>query len=73
MPRLQARAQGLQEKFKVETHIIQADLSTEAGCAAVEQYIANNQVDVLINNAGFGLKKLSQCQIFKPSSRCLMF
>ena len=57
MPRLQERAQGLQEKFRVETHIIQADLSTDVGCASVEQYIANNQVDVLINNAGFGLNK----------------
>jgi short-subunit dehydrogenase len=57
LPRLQERAQGLQEKFKVETHIIQADLSTDTGCTAVEQYIANNQVDVLINNAGFGLNK----------------
>jgi hypothetical protein len=57
LPRLQERAQGLQEKFKVETHIIQADLSTDAGCTAVEKYIANNQVDVLINNAGFGLNK----------------
>lgn len=57
LPRLQERAQGLQEKFKMETHIIQADLSTDAGCTSVEQYIANNQVDVLINNAGFGLNK----------------
>ena len=57
LPRLQERARGLQEKFNVETHIIQADLSTDAGCSAVEQYIANNQVDVLINNAGFGLNK----------------
>ena len=57
MPRLLERAQGLQEKFNVQTHIIQADLSTDAGCAAVEQYITNNQVDVLINNAGFGLNK----------------
>lgn len=57
LPRLQERAHGLQEKFKVETHIIQADLSTDAGCTAVEQFIANNQVDVLINNAGFGLNK----------------
>jgi short-subunit dehydrogenase len=54
---LQERARGLQEKFRVETHIIQADLSTDAGSTAVEQYIANNQVDVLINNAGFGLNK----------------
>ena len=57
IPRMQERALGLQKKFNVQTHIIQADLSTDAGCAVVEQYIANNQVDVLINNAGFGLNK----------------
>ena len=57
LPRLQERARGLQEKFNVETHIIQADLATDEGCAAVEHYIANNQIDVLINNAGFGLNK----------------
>jgi len=57
LPRLQERAHGLQENFRVETHIIQADLSTEIGCAAVEKYIADNQIDVLINNAGFGLNK----------------
>ena len=57
LPRLKERARGLQEKFNVETHIIQADLATDAGCSAVEQYIANNQIDVLINNAGFGLNK----------------
>jgi len=57
LPRMQERAQALEEKFMVQARIIQADLSTEAGCAAVEQYIANNQVDVLINNAGFGLNK----------------
>jgi len=57
MPRLQERARELEAKFRVKTHIIQADLSTDAGCAVVEHYIANNQVDVLINNAGFGLNK----------------
>jgi short-subunit dehydrogenase len=57
IPRMQERARELEAKFRVETHIIQADLSTDAGCAAVEHYIANNQVDVLINNAGFGLNK----------------
>ena len=55
--RLQERASQLQSQFNVQTHIIQADLSTEAGCSAVEQYIANNQIDVLINNAGFGINK----------------
>ena len=55
--RLQERATQLQSQFNVQTHIIQADLSTDAGCAAVEQYIALNQIDVLINNAGFGINK----------------
>ena len=57
LPRLQERATQLQAKFNVETHVIQADLSTDAGCKVVEQYLASNQVDVLINNAGFGLNK----------------
>jgi len=57
IPRLQERASQLQSQFNVQTHIIQADLSTDAGCAAVEEYITNNQIDVLINNAGFGINK----------------
>lgn len=57
MSRLQERASQLQSQFNVQTHILQADLSTDAGCTAVEQYIANNQIDVLINNAGFGINK----------------
>ena len=57
LPRLQERAQGLQEQFNIQTHIIQADLATDEGCTAVEQFIASNQVDVLINNAGFGINK----------------
>ena len=55
--RLRERASGLEAQYKVQTHIIQADLSTDAGCAAVEQYIANNRIEVLINNAGFGINK----------------
>jgi hypothetical protein len=57
LPRLQERAQGLETKYQVQTHCIQADLSTDAGCSEVERYIANNQIDVLINNAGFGINK----------------
>ncbi len=37
--------------------MIQADLATDEGCLKVEKYIAENQVDVLINNAGFGTNK----------------
>ena len=57
LPRLQERAQGLEAKYQVQTHCIQADLSTDAGCSEVERYIANNRIDVLINNAGFGINK----------------
>jgi short-subunit dehydrogenase len=57
LPRLQERAKTLEEKFGIKTHVIQADLSTDLGCMKVEQYIAENQIDVLINNAGFGTSK----------------
>lgn len=57
LPRLQERAHALETKFAISTKVIQADLSTDTGCALIEQYIANNQVDVLINNAGFGINK----------------
>ena len=57
LPRLQERAQGLDEKFGVKTHVIQADLATDEGCLKVENYILQNQIDVLINNAGFGTSK----------------
>jgi len=57
LPRMQERARDLETRFKVSTHVIQADLATDDGCAIVEKYITSNQVDVLINNAGFGLNK----------------
>jgi short-subunit dehydrogenase len=57
LPRLQEGAKGLEEKFGVKTHLIQADLATDEGCRKVEGYILENQIDVLINNAGFGTNK----------------
>ena len=57
LPRLQERAHALEAKFAISTKVIQADLATDSGCALIEQYIADNQVDVLINNAGFGINK----------------
>jgi len=56
-PRLQERATALEAKFGISTHVIQADLATDAGCLRVEKYMAENQIDVLINNAGFGTNK----------------
>ena len=55
--RLHERAAGLKENFGAESVIIVADLATEAGCAKVEDYIRANEIEVLINNAGFGINK----------------
>jgi short-subunit dehydrogenase len=57
LPRLQERAVALEAKYAIKTHIIQADLATDEGCLKVEKYILENQIDVLINNAGFGTNK----------------
>jgi short-subunit dehydrogenase len=57
LPRLHERATGLQSVYGVETVVLQADLATDAGCALVESYIAEHEIDVLINNAGFGINK----------------
>jgi short-subunit dehydrogenase len=55
--RLHERAAGLREKHGVQTFVLPADLSTDAGCASVEDYIKTYEIDVLINNAGFGINK----------------
>ena len=52
LPRLQERAQALEAKYGIKTHVIQADLATDEGCLKIEKYILENQIDVLINNAG---------------------
>jgi uncharacterized protein len=57
LPRLQERAQGLEAKYGIKTQVIQADLATDEGCLKVEKHILENQIDVLINNAGFGTSK----------------
>lgn len=57
LPRLQERAQGLEAKYGIKTQVIQADLATDEGCLKIEKHILENQVNVLINNAGFGTSK----------------
>ena len=57
LPRLQERASALEAKFAISTKIVQADLATDEGCEVIEEFISNNQIDVLINNAGFGINK----------------
>ena len=57
LERMKERAAHLESQFKVQTAIIQADLATDDGCAKVEKYLRENQIEVLINNAGFGINK----------------
>lgn len=57
LPRLQERAQNLQSQYGIKTQVLQADLSTDSGSKIVEQFIVQNPIEVLINNAGFGLNK----------------
>jgi short-subunit dehydrogenase len=71
LPRMQERARDLESKYGVSTHIIPADLATDAGCAVVEQYIANNQIDVLINNAGFGINKAFTMSVLNEEEQLL--
>jgi len=55
--RLHERAATLREKYGVQTFVLPADLATSAGCASVEQYLEEFEIEVLINNAGFGINK----------------
>jgi short-subunit dehydrogenase len=57
LERMKERAAHLESTFKIQSAIVQADLATDSGCATVEKYIAENQIEVLINNAGFGINK----------------
>ena len=55
--RLHGRAAALREKYGVQTFVLPADLATAQGCAAVEDYLQEFDIEVLINNAGFGINK----------------
>ena len=55
--RLNERAKGLMDNFGADSVVLVADLATEAGCFKVEDFIKKNEIEVLINNAGFGINK----------------
>jgi short-subunit dehydrogenase len=57
LERMKERATTLESQFNVQAAIVQADLATDDGCAKVEKYLTENPVEVLINNAGFGINK----------------
>jgi short-subunit dehydrogenase len=55
--RLASAAEELHREFGVQVQVLPADLATDEGCAAVEARLADraDPVDMLVNNAGFGL------------------
>lgn len=55
LDKLEERAESLRSKFGVEVVILQADIASE--CEKVENYIHNHEIEVLVNNAGFGLNQ----------------
>ncbi|HEX2903947.1 MAG TPA: SDR family oxidoreductase [Jatrophihabitans sp.] len=54
---LDALAAELRERFPIDVEVLAADLTTEAGCAAVVARLESTDrpVDVLVNNAGLGI------------------
>jgi len=57
--RLKEKAEELKKAFGIDCEILVADLATEQGCRSVEERVADSQrpIDVLINNAGFGIRE----------------
>ncbi|MFM5951200.1 MAG: SDR family NAD(P)-dependent oxidoreductase [Micrococcales bacterium] len=55
LARLEKTAAELAGTYAIETQVISADLTTELGIASLEEFITRNEIEVLINNAGFGL------------------
>ncbi len=52
---LQELAHALTKAYRVRAEILTADLTDDAGVEKVAEYIRNNRIDLLVNNAGFGL------------------
>jgi short-subunit dehydrogenase len=55
--RLDTQAATLHDQHRVDAEVLEADLGTDAGCAAVETRAADElrPIDVLVNNAGLGM------------------
>ena len=59
LPRLNSRADEWRSRYKIEVEVIQADLSRDEDIRRLELRLQNisRPIEVLINNAGFGINK----------------
>ena len=59
LPRLNARAEEWRARYNIEVEVIQADLSRDEDIRRLELRLQNlsRPIEVLINNAGFGINK----------------
>lgn len=55
LERLNERAEFLRQSYGIEVVVLAADLAKD--CEKVEQYIIDHEIEVLVNNAGFGLNQ----------------
>lgn len=54
--RLESLAAELSEKHNAASEVIQADLTSEDGIAAVAERLQKGDIELLVNNAGFGTR-----------------
>ena len=59
LPRLNQVAKRLSKTYKIKVETLKADLTKPAQLARVEKRVSNisKQIEVLVNNAGFGIKE----------------
>ena len=67
--KLEERAEFLRKSYNVEVVVLAADLATE--CEVVEKYLQSNEIEVLINNAGFGLNQSFLASSIEDEERVL--
>lgn len=53
--KLEEVSEEIKNNYKVEAKIIQKDLSTKQNCIDLYNEVKNEDIDILINNAGFGV------------------
>lgn len=71
--RLNETAEALQKQFSIKCEVLVADLSTEQGCKLVEARVCDPQrpIDILINNAGFGIRESFQTSQIESEQQLL--